>query len=75
MSKTSPHVWLAGSSLLVTLALVSASVVSGAHLSTSVCLFILGVCPVVVMAFLANNVAPPTVAEILYRANTTERGR
>jgi hypothetical protein len=75
MLKLPPHVWLVGTSLLFAAALVTASVASGARLSTSVCLFILGICPVAVMALLANNAAPPTVAEILYRAKTKERGR
>jgi hypothetical protein len=75
MLKISPHLWLVASSSLFSIAVVAASVASGARLSTSVCLFILGMCPIAVQAVLANNAAPPTVAEILYRARTTERGR
>ena len=51
------------------------SVADGARISTSLLLFVLGISPIIVMGFVANNAAPPTVAEILYRAQTRDRER
>jgi hypothetical protein len=75
MFKTISPLWLIVGWLLVLSALVAASVADGARISTSLLLFVLGISPIVVMGFVANNAAPPTVAEILYRAQTRDRER
>ena len=75
MFKTISPLWLIVGWLLVLSALVTASVAGGARISTSLLLFVLGISPIVVMGFVANNAAPPTVAEILYRAQTRDRER
>ena len=75
MFKTISPLWLVGGWLLVLSALVAASVAGGARISTSLLLLVLGISPIVVMGFVANNAAGPTVAEILYRAQTRDRDR
>jgi hypothetical protein len=75
MFRTISPLWLVVGWLLVLSALVAASVADGARISTSLLLFVLGISPMVVMGFVANNAAPPTVAEILFRAQTRDRER
>lgn len=75
MFKTISPIWLVGGWLLVLSALVGASVADGARISTSLLVFVLGISPLVVMGFVTSNAAPPTVAEILYRAQTRDRER
>ena len=75
MLKTISRVQLIGGWLLILGVLVAGSVATGATISTSVLLLVLGISPVVVMWLLANHTAPPTIAEILYRAGITDRER
>jgi hypothetical protein len=56
---------------LTTLALsVVVSVTTGAKLSTTVLLRVLGVAPAIVMVFLGGGAPSPSVAEILHAAET-----
>ena len=75
MFKTISPLWLVVGWLLVLSGVLAASVAIGAKISTSMFLFVLGFSPLVVMRFVANNAAPPTVAEILYRVQTRDRER
>lgn len=75
MLKTISRVQLIGGWLLILGVMVAGSVATGAKISTSVLLLVLGISPVVVMWLLANHAAPLTIAEILYRAETTDRER
>ena len=68
MLKTSSGLWLLFGWFAMLGMTVAASVAIGARLSTTVLLLVLGASPVVVMWFLSNHAAPPTAAELLYRA-------
>ena len=60
--------WFAGVAILVLW-----SMAVDAKVSTSLLLFALGVAPAVVSLLIESGSPPPTVAEVLYAVNTTDR--
>lgn len=64
--------WLISGWVALFVVIVSVSVATRASLATTSLLLALGAAPGVVMAFLRNGAASPTVAEILYAVETKD---
>jgi hypothetical protein len=60
--------WLLGAWFTAVVVIVASSLRMNVRLSTSVVLLIVGVAPAVIMYLIQAGAAPPTVAEILYKA-------
>lgn len=52
---------------------VAASTAMGANLSTTALLLALGIAPAIVIALLANGAPSPSVAQVLYAVETSDR--
>ena len=64
--------WLISGWVTLFVVIVTVSVTMSASLATTSFLLALGVAPGVVMAFLRNGAASPTVAEILHAVETKD---
>ena len=74
MLTTISRSWLIGAWFATLAIIVGSSAVLGASLLTSAILLVLGVTPVVIMTLL-HGTRTPTVAEILYAAETKDGPR
>ena len=75
MLNISFRVWLPGGWGAIVATIVGVSVATGADLSTTALLLLLGVSPAIVMGLLAGGAPSPTVAEILHRVETKDGRR
>lgn len=65
------RMWVLGIGwLAAVLAIVGSSVAVGANLSTSALLFVVCTAPLALVRLIGFGAPPPTVAEVLYAANT-----
>ena len=67
--------WLIGAWVAALAIIVAASTAMGAHLSTTAILLALAIAPAIVIALLAHGEPSPSVAQILYAAETKDGRR